>query len=159
MTVEENLVAEDLRGPATQRFGLLRFREIRRRALAAIRDYDVRCPGPQAKIRLLSGGNMQKLLLARALEPGPKVVLAAQPTRGLDVGATEAVHRRLLEARRRGAAVLLISEDLDELFALADRIVVVFRGRLAEAGPAEALDARDIGLMMAGHGAMEGTAA
>lgn len=159
MTVEENLVAEDLRGASTQRFGLLRFGEIRRRALAAIRDYDIRCPGPQAKIRLLSGGNMQKLLLARALAPGPKVVLAAQPTRGLDVGATEAVHRRLLEARRRGAAVLLISEDLDELFALADRVVVLFRGRLVEAGPVDALDARGIGLMMAGHGVMEGAAA
>jgi simple sugar transport system ATP-binding protein len=151
MSVEENLVLEDLRGPATQRRGLLQFRAIRRRAAEAIAAYDVRCPGPTARVRLLSGGNMQKLVLARALGPEPKLVLAAQPTRGLDVGATGAVHARLIEARARGAAVLLISEDLDELLALSDRVVVLFHGRLTEAGENQGLDVRRIGLMMAGQ--------
>jgi ABC-type uncharacterized transport system ATPase subunit len=151
MSVEENLVLEDLRGPATQRRGLLQFRDIRRRAVAAIEAYDVRCPGPTARVRLLSGGNMQKLVLARALIPEPKLVLAAQPSRGLDVGATGAVHARLIEARSRGAAVLLITEDLDELLALSDRVVVLFHGRLTEAGDNRDLDIRRIGLMMAGQ--------
>ena len=151
MSVEENLVLEDLFGPGTQRRGLLRFGAIRRRALKAIADYDVRCPGPAAKVRALSGGNMQKLLLARALEPEPTLVVAAQPSRGLDIGATQAVHARLLAACARGAAVLLISEDLDELMALSDRLYVIFHGRLAEAGSPDALDVRRIGLMMAGQ--------
>jgi len=151
MSVEENLVLEDLRGPATQRRGILRFGAMRRQALAAIAAYDVRCPGPAAKVRQLSGGNIQKLVLARALAREPKVVVAAQPSRGLDIGATQAVHARLIEARGRGAAVLLISEDLDELLALSDRIVVLFHGRLAEAGENRDLDAWRIGLMMAGQ--------
>ena len=82
---------------------------------------------------------------------GPKLVLANQPSRGLDVGATAEVHRRLLEARGRGAAIVLISEDLDELLALSDRIAVLYRGRLTEAVPVGALSARELGLAMAGN--------
>ena len=111
----------------------------------------MRCPGPEAEARLLSGGNIQKLILARVLERGPRVILANQPTRGLDVGAVASVHERLLAARRRGAGVLLISEDLDELLALADRIAVLYRGRLTDALPTERLTVRALGLMMAGQ--------
>ncbi|MBK0399894.1 ABC transporter ATP-binding protein [Limibaculum sp. M0105] len=152
MTIAENVAIEDIRAPGFQRWGLLDFAAIRARAEAAIRDYDVRCPGPDAPARLLSGGNIQKLILARVLERDPRLILANQPTRGLDVGAQAEVHRRLLAARERGAGIVLISEDLDELFTLSDRIVVIHAGRLREAGRPEALDRGTVGLMMAGHG-------
>jgi ABC-type uncharacterized transport system ATPase subunit len=151
MTVAENVAIEELRGPDFQRKGFLRFGAIRARAEAAIRDYDVRCQGPNAPARLLSGGNMQKLILARVLDRKPRLVLANQPTRGLDVGAQAEVHRRLLVAREGGAGIILISEDLDELLALSDRVAVMAGGRLSEARPTETLDRGTLGMMMAGH--------
>ncbi|WP_319621609.1 ABC transporter ATP-binding protein [Pseudovibrio sp. SPO723] len=151
MSVASNLVIEEIRRPAYQRFGLLRYGAIKRRAEAAIKAYGIRCPGPKARARLLSGGNIQKIVLARTLDQHPALVLAAQPSRGLDVGATAEVHRRLLEARDRGAGVLLISEDLDELFQLSDRIAVIHRGHLSEPIRTEELDKSSVGLMMAGH--------
>jgi ABC-type uncharacterized transport system ATPase subunit len=153
MRLWENMAIEDIRTRDAQRFGFLRFGALKARTRAAIEAYDVRCPGPEAPARLLSGGNIQKLILARVLDRGPRVVLANQPTRGLDVGAVAAIHGRLLEARARGAAILLISEDLDELFALSDRIAVLYRGRMTEAVPAETLTTRDLGLAMAGDSA------
>ena len=151
MTVAENIALEEIREPRFQRGGFLRFAAIRERAAQAIRDYDVRCQGPDVPARLLSGGNIQKLILARGLDRSPRLVLANQPTRGLDIGAQTEVHRRLLEARERGAGVLLISEDLDELMALSDRIAVVYAGRLSEAMATEGLERGTLGLMMAGH--------
>ncbi|KZL27070.1 ABC transporter ATP-binding protein [Pseudovibrio sp. WM33] len=151
MSVEENLVLEEIRGAAYQRFGLLRFNEIRKRAQEAIKAYDIRCSGPLAVSRLLSGGNIQKIVLARTLDQQPNIVLAAQPSRGLDVGATADVHRRLQEARDRGAGILLISEDLDELFQLSDRIAVIHRGHICEPVETEKLDKKQVGLMMAGQ--------
>ena len=151
MTVAENVALEEIREPRFQRAGFLRFGAIRARAVQAIRDYDVRCQGPEAPARLLSGGNIQKLILARGLDRGPRLILANQPTRGLDIGAQTEVHRRLLAARERGAGVLLISEDLDELMMLSDRISVIYAGRLSEALPAEGLDRGTLGLLMAGH--------
>jgi simple sugar transport system ATP-binding protein len=117
----------------------------------AIRAFDIRCSGPDAPVRLLSGGNMQKVILARELGREPGLVIANQPTRGLDVGATAEVHRRLLEARMRGAGVILVSEDLDELLALSDRIAVMTEGRLLPAEPVEGLTPNRLGLLMAGH--------
>ncbi|WP_428698938.1 ABC transporter ATP-binding protein [Stappia sp.] len=151
MSVAENLVIEEIRSPRYQRFGLLDFAAIADRAKKAIAAYDIRCPGGDAVARLLSGGNIQKIVLARTLDAEPLVVLAAQPSRGLDIGATGDVHRRLLEARGRGAGVILISEDLDELFALSDRVAVIHRGRLSAPRPAGELDRARVGLMMAGH--------
>ncbi|MCA1299516.1 ABC transporter ATP-binding protein [Stappia indica] len=151
MTVAENLVIEEIRGRRYQRFGFLDFAAIAARAREAIAAYDIRCPGGGAVARLLSGGNIQKIVLARTLDAGPVVVLAAQPSRGLDIGATGDVHRRLLAARARGAGVILISEDLDELFALSDRIAVIHRGHLSAPRPSEELDRASVGLMMAGH--------
>jgi simple sugar transport system ATP-binding protein len=151
MSVAENIAIEDLRDPAFQRFGLVDRGAMRRRAEAAIAGYDIRCPGPDAEARLLSGGNVQKLILARVLERTPKLILANQPTRGLDVGAQAEVHRRIIAARDRGAAVLVISEDLDELFTLADRFLVAHAGEITDAGPAEKLDRGTIGLLMAGQ--------
>lgn len=151
MTIEENLALETIGAPRFNRFGFLRAAAMRAFADRSIRDFDIRCPGPEAPIRLLSGGNMQKVILARALDGDPALILANQPTRGLDVGAVSEVHRRLLAARLRGAAVLLISEDLDELFELSDRIAVMFGGRLSPAMATEGLDIQTLGLLMAGH--------
>jgi ABC-type uncharacterized transport system ATPase subunit len=151
MSVADNIAIEDVRSPQLSRYGLIDRRAMRARAAAAIAAYDVRCPGPDAEARLLSGGNVQKLILARVLDREPNIILANQPTRGLDIGAQAEVHRRIITARDRGAAVLVISEDLDELFALADRFLVIHAGTLVDAGPAELLDRRTVGLMMAGQ--------
>ena len=101
---------------------------------------------------------MQKLILARVLDREPRLVLANQPTRGLDIGAQTEVQRRLLEAREGGAGVLLISEDLDELMVLSDRIAVMHAGHLTEARPTESLDRGVLGLLMAGHADTEAVA-
>lgn len=123
-----------------------------------IENFDVRGGTPASRIRLLSGGNMQKLILGRNLIDRPKILLAAQPARGLDEGAVAAVHERILEARRAGTAVLLISEDLDEVMALADRIQAIVGGRLSPPVDADDAHARTLGLMMAGEWAQEETA-
>ncbi|MET3925747.1 ABC transporter ATP-binding protein [Devosia sp. 2618] len=151
MSVADNIAIEDVRGGDFSRFGLLNRKAMQERATAAIAGYDIRCPGPDAEARLLSGGNVQKLILARVLERSPRVILANQPTRGLDVGAQAEVHRRIIAARDGGAAVMVISEDLDELFALADRFLVVHAGEVADAGPSDALDRGTVGLLMAGQ--------
>ncbi|NNE89406.1 MAG: ABC transporter ATP-binding protein [Silicimonas sp.] len=148
MSVAENMVIERLDDPAIQSHGLLRRDAIHANAEKLVKDYDVRGPAVTAASRLLSGGNIQKLILARVFERTPRVILANQPTRGLDMGAAAEVGRRLLEARARGAGVVLISEDLDEILRLADRILVIREGHLIDAGG----HVRErIGLMMAGE--------
>jgi ABC-type uncharacterized transport system ATPase subunit len=153
MSVADNISIEDVRSPDLSRFGFLDRKAMHARAAAAISAYDVRCPGPDAEARLLSGGNVQKLILARVLDREPHIILANQPSRGLDIGAQAEVHRRIIAARDRGAAVMVISEDLDELFTLSDRILVIHSGELVDAGPADTLDRGTIGLLMAGHAA------
>ncbi len=148
MTVAENLIIERLNDPDVQKNGFLRQEVIREHAQELCRDYDVRGPGIDAEARLLSGGNIQKLILARVFECSPRLILANQPTRGLDLGAANEVARRLLEARKRGAGILLISEDLDEVLALSDRILVIHDGQLIAA---KDKDRASIGLMMAGE--------
>ena len=98
----------------------------------------------------LSGGNLQKVILARELRQSPKVLLANQPSRGLDVGVIEYVHKQLLEMRRNGVGILLISEDLDEIFNLSDRIAVMFKGKILKIFNANDADLDSIGLLMAG---------
>ncbi|MFQ5858267.1 MAG: hypothetical protein ACE5LU_21905 [Anaerolineae bacterium] len=95
-----------------------------------IRDYDVRTPNQETLTKNLSGGNIQKLILARELSREPRVLVAAQPTRGVDIGATEYIHRRLIEQRSEGTAILLISENLDEIQSLSDRIAVMYEGEI-----------------------------
>ncbi len=151
MSVRENLVSEKLRQPPFSKSGFMNAGAIDNHARQQIEEFDVRCQGAHEETRLLSGGNVQKLILARVLDANPSVLLANQPSRGLDVGAVAYVHEKILEARTRGAGVLLISEDLDELMALSDKIVVIYHGRLSALLDPKTVTARDIGLMMAGH--------
>jgi general nucleoside transport system ATP-binding protein len=140
----------ELRNYRKRSFGpFLRPKQMREDALAAIRDYEIKAPGPGAEADTLSGGNLQKLVLAREFSDRVRVLVAASPTRGLDVAAVQAVHSLLLEAARGGAGVLLISEDLDEILALNDRILVMYEGELAEVEPGETV--AEIGLRMAGE--------
>jgi simple sugar transport system ATP-binding protein len=115
-----------------------------------IEDYDIRTPSSAVEVRNLSGGNQQKVVLARELSRSPKLIIAALPTRGLDVGATEFVHRKILDARDRGAAILLISTELEEILTLSDRIAVLYEGEVMGVVPREAADVNELGLMMAG---------
>ena len=139
----------ELRSFRRNSFGpLLRLRRMRRRAVDTIRAYDIKASGPEMETDQLSGGNLQKLVIARELSEQLKVLVAASPTRGLDVAAVESVHTHLLAAADAGTGVLLISEDLDEILALNDRIFVMYEGTLIEVGDRENVD--EIGLRMAG---------
>lgn len=149
MAIWENAVLERL--PEFSKAGLVDRKAGIAFATKIISAFDVRGGSPTSRIRLLSGGNMQKLILGRNLIEHPRILLAAQPARGLDEGAVAAVHERILEARKAGTAVLLISEDLDEVMALADRIQAIVGGRLSPSVNAEDVDARRLGLMMAGE--------
>jgi simple sugar transport system ATP-binding protein len=150
LSIAENSVLKSYRRRGISLGPLLNWSLIREVARDLIRRYGVITPGPQLRARDLSGGNLQKLVLGREFSSAPKVLIAASPTRGLDVGAIEAVHAYLREAAGEGVAVLLISEDLDEIRALADRIVVLYEGRLTgEFDPATAT-IEEIGLAMAG---------
>ncbi|MCF1445589.1 ATP-binding cassette domain-containing protein [Agrobacterium vitis] len=149
MAIWENAILERL--PAFSQHGLVNRKAGMEFARTIIEQFDVRGGTPASRIRLLSGGNMQKLILGRNLINRPRILLAAQPARGLDEGAVAAVHERILEARRAGTAVLLISEDLDEVMALADRIQAIVGGRLSPPINAEDANARKLGLMMAGE--------
>ncbi|HEX2622782.1 MAG TPA: heme ABC transporter ATP-binding protein, partial [Phototrophicaceae bacterium] len=113
-------------------------------------NYEIKTPNSEVLIKNLSGGNIQKLIMGRELASQPKVLIAAQPTRGVDIGASEYIHHRLLEERSKGTAILLISEDLDEVLALADRIMVMYEGKIAGIVPREAANPQLLGMMMAG---------
>lgn len=150
MSVWENAVLERIADRRFSRHGVVDRAGCRAFAADLIARFDVRGAGPQTPIRQLSGGNMQKMILGRNLASVPKLVIANQPTRGLDEGAIAAVHGELLAARKAGAAIILISEDLDEVVALADRIQAIFKGRLSAPIAAGEADPKRIGLMMAG---------
>ena len=107
-------------------------------------------PNQETIIKSLSGGNIQKLVMARELARNPRVLIAAQPTRGVDIGATEYIHQRLLDQRAKGTATLLISEDLDEILALSDRIAVIYEGEIVGVVERDEADVERLGLMMAG---------
>jgi simple sugar transport system ATP-binding protein len=126
-------------------------RALRRNAEVLIKDYGIRTPGPDAAISGLSGGNVQRAVLARELSEDVSLLIASNPCFGLDFGAVAEIRSRVLEARNRGTAVLLVSADLDEIFALADRIVVMSDGRAVHETPIESADLGVIGRHMAGH--------
>ncbi len=150
LSIAQNSVLKSYRGAEMSRGPLLRRRVIRERALELIRRYDVQTPGPDLRARDLSGGNLQKLVLGREFSGKPEVLIAASPTRGLDVGAIETVHAYLRQAASDGVAVLLISEDLDEILALADRVVAIYEGALTGDFDPSTATIEEIGLAMAG---------
>ena len=152
MSVTENVISESYRSSRFSNRGLVKWGAARQFAESLIEQFDVKCPSPEARVRLLSGGNMQKLILGRALDGDPAVILANQPTRGLDVGAVAYVHTQLIAARDRGAAILLISEDLDEVMALSDRVIVISKGRLSKPSSRGERSLRELGELMAGQG-------
>lgn len=149
-SVAENLILRDHAKQPFSRGGFLNFRAISRQSAQLIEQFNVKTPSQDTPAKNLSGGNIQKLLLARELSRNPKVVIAAQPTRGLDVGATEYVHQVLMDQRAEGTAVLLISEDLDEVLALSDRIIVIYEGQIMGEVITEQASPEQLGLMMAG---------
>ncbi|MBB3407228.1 simple sugar transport system ATP-binding protein [Rhizobium sp. BK316] len=151
LAVWENAVLERIASPRFSRHGLVDRKAGMAFAQEIIGEFDIRGGGPATRTRLLSGGNMQKLILGRNLHDRPKILIAAQPTRGLDEGAVAAVHARILQARKEGTAVLLISEDLDEVISLADRIQAIVKGRLSLPVNAETANPRKLGLMMSGE--------
>ena len=148
MTVAENLVLIDPNRSAKR--GVLDRAQMTERAEKLIAEFDIQCAGPDAPLWSLSGGNQQRVVLARELAQRPKVLVAAQPTRGLDVGAIEYMTERLRGAAADGVAVLLISSELEEILDLADRIVVMFRGRIAGEMPRADADLERISLLMGG---------
>jgi len=150
LSIASNLALKAYREPHVSRGPLLRLRAIRERAVELIARYRIAAPGPHAQARQLSGGNLQKVVLAREFSARPQLLVAAAPTRGLDVGAIESVHAYVREAAAEGMGVLLISEDLDEILALADRIAVMYEGRIVGEFDARAADVEEIGLAMAG---------
>jgi len=146
----DSMALPRIRAAPFSRHGLLDRGAIREFAEAQIEKYAIRAAGPLARTGTLSGGNLQKALLARELAWDPLVVLAAQPTRGLDVGATQFVHRKLLELRAAGRGLVVISEDLEELYEIADRILVMSGGRIVGNFPIGAASVETIGMLMAG---------
>lgn len=158
-TLQENVTSTRYHHPPFSRAGMLFPGRMRAFAQRALDTYDIRARGPNVRIKTLSGGNAQKVVVARELSELPSVLLAAQPTRGLDVGATQFVHQELLRLRAAGTAILLISADLDELLTLSDRLLVIFEGQiLGELSAAEATRER-LGLLMAGRHDAAGPAA
>jgi len=153
LSVSENLTLREFDVPPILRAGsFISKKALRERAALLISRYRVKCASPEVRIRELSGGNVQRAVLARELSSRPEVLIAQNPCFGLDVGAASEIRSQIVDARNRGAAVLLISEDLDELLELADRIVVMFDGALVYETKSEGARAADIGRHMAGHG-------
>jgi len=150
MAVADNIVMKAYRLPPLARRGVLNRQRILDFARALIDVFQIATPTPQTYVKFLSGGNIQKTILAREIDACTDLLVAVYPSRGLDVGATEAVRRRLLEQREEGRAVLLISEDLDELRTVADRIAVLYEGRVMGILDADKADIETLGLMMAG---------
>jgi simple sugar transport system ATP-binding protein len=149
-TVAENLILRSYDGAPIARRSFFNFDQIARFSRSLVERFQVKTPTIDTPVKSLSGGNVQKLILARELALEPRLLIAAQPTRGVDVGASEYIHQRLLEQRRNGTAILLISEDLDEVLALSDRIAVMFEGKIVGVLNRSEASAEKLGLLMAG---------
>jgi general nucleoside transport system ATP-binding protein len=150
LSVAENLALKNYRSDKMGGRFFLSRRRMREQARRLIEQFSIATPSPETPVRLLSGGNLQKVILAREIAQHPLVTIAAYPTRGLDVGATEYVRKILIDERNNGAAILLISEDLDEILALSDRIAVLYEGKIVGEVPGDQAVLEEIGLMMAG---------
>ena len=149
--LDENFVVHRYDRRPFSRFGVLDAQAIRANAERLIGEFDVRCgQGAATEVRTMSGGNQQKAIVARELDHSPAVLIVAQPTRGLDVGAIEYIHQRIVDERQKGKGILLVSLDLDEILDLSDRIAVLSGGELVGLVDAAATDANELGLMMSG---------
>lgn len=160
MTLAENCVAGYLKDKEVSKAGILNQKEMKRRCQEYVKHYDIRISDEDGNVSQLSGGNAQKIIIAREFEAKPKFIIACQPTRGVDIGSIEFIHKRLLEFRNNGHSVLLISSELSEIMSLSDRIGVMYKGKIiGEVDPKEVSTA-EIGLMMSGatHEEMEGIA-
>ena len=151
LSVAENMALRRFDRTPLSQGGFMRWGTLRREAQRLIGEYQVKTRGPESPIRSLSGGNVQRAVLARELSDEVSVLIVANPVFGLDFAAVADIHERILAARDRGAAVLLVSEDLDELLELSDRVVVMFDGRLVHQTPIESVDIGVVGRAMAGH--------
>lgn len=157
-SVQENVFLHDHVSPRFRRGIFLDFGAMRRHASGLVDDYAVKTPSLETPVKNLSGGNIQKLIMARELSRAPSFLVAAQPTRGVDIGASEYIHQRLLEQREAGTGILLISEDLDEVMALSDRIAVIYEGRIMGIVDRGQASVDQIGFMMAGTSLSEALA-
>ncbi|MFZ2360291.1 MAG: ABC transporter ATP-binding protein [Anaerolineae bacterium] len=151
LPISSNLILKDYRKEPLSRGPFLNRTSIGQFAQRLIGAFQIATPSAERPVRLLSGGNLQKVILAREITAGKGLLVAVNPTRGLDVGATESVQRTLLEQRAQGAGVLLVSEDLDELLTICDRIAVMYEGRVMGVMPAQDANRDELGLMMAGE--------
>ena len=151
MTIEDNIILGYHRKKEFSSHGIRRKNEIRAFSEKQLTDYQIKAPNVQEKCGSLSGGNQQKVVVARVFSEDPDVLIAAQPTRGVDVGAQELIHSRLLDLRDAGKAVLLISADLDEVRRLSDRIAVIYEGKIVAQGSYDTWNEMELGLLMAGE--------
>ncbi|WP_102335890.1 ABC transporter ATP-binding protein [Salimicrobium jeotgali] len=149
--IGENMVMQSYYLEPNSKRGILNFKNIYKKAKSLIEEYDVRTPDEYTKARSLSGGNQQKAIIAREVDRSPDLLIASQPTRGLDVGAIEFIHNKLIEERDKGRAVLLVSFELDEILNVSDRIAVMFDGKIIEEVKPEETDEQELGLLMAGR--------
>ena len=152
MTLWENGVLTASRRLSLSRHGLIDKERARRFATDIVADLAVAAPGVESAAKRLSGGNLQRFLIGREVLQAPKCLVVAQPTWGVDVGAAAAIQERLLALAEAGTAILVISQDLDELFELADRIAVIANGHLSPAEPVNLITAASLGLRMGGNG-------
>ena len=149
-SVAENMILHEYNHAPYSRGGFLAFGAISKHARELVGKFDVRTAGVETEIQNLSGGNQQKVVVARELYRDPRVLLVNQPTRGIDIGATEFVLQQILAQRERGSTILLISTELEELFAISDRILVMYEGQIVGEVPPDRSRIEEIGLLMAG---------
>ena len=150
-TISENAVLQEYFEKAYQKFGFLRFGKMREQANKLIEKFDIRCgQGERTVTRSMSGGNQQKIIIGREIDRNPDLLIAVQPTRGLDVGAIEFVHKQLVKQRDAGSGILLVSFELEEVMNLSDRILVMFEGKIVGELDPKTTTQNELGLYMAG---------
>ncbi|WP_054712243.1 ABC transporter ATP-binding protein [Bacillus sp. JCM 19041] len=149
-SIQENMVLQTYYKKPYAKGGIINEKAIQEKAQELVTDYDVRTPSIETLARSLSGGNQQKAVIAREVDRSPDLLIAAQPTRGLDVGAIETIHSRLVKERDKGRAVLLMSFELDEILNVSDRIAVIYDGKIVDIVQADETDEKELGLLMAG---------
>ncbi|MGF9942503.1 ABC transporter ATP-binding protein [Priestia megaterium] len=149
-TIGENIGLQTYYQKPISKSGILNYKELYKKAKELIAEYDVRTPSEYTQARSLSGGNQQKAIIAREVDRSPELLIAAQPTRGLDVGAIEFIHKKLIEERDKGRAVLLVSLELDEVMNLSNRIAVIYEGEIVDIVDPKETNEQELGLLMAG---------